>query len=76
MILACAIGWSNKVLFVIFENGQYAADQVYLDESNYKKSAKRLFVCLYRACTLHRSNVLCLNKNGKIYDNVAKADFS
>ena len=35
-----------------------------------------LSVYIEHAHWLHRSNVLCLNKNGKIYDNVAKADFS
>ena len=31
------VGWSDIALFAIFENGHYAADQVYFYESNLKK---------------------------------------
>ena len=34
-----ALGWSDLALFVIFENGKIAADQVYFFILNSKKSA-------------------------------------
>ena len=34
-----SLGWSDIELFAIFENGHYAADQVYFYQSNSKKSA-------------------------------------
>ena len=36
---ASSIGWSDIYLFLIIENGHYAADQVYFYESNSKKWA-------------------------------------
>ena len=33
------VGWNDLVLFAIFENGHFAADQVYFYEFNSKKSA-------------------------------------
>ena len=32
------VGWNDKALLAIFENGHYAADQEYFYESNSKKT--------------------------------------
>ena len=37
---ASSIGWSDIYLFLIIENGHYATDQVYFDESNSNKIGK------------------------------------
>ena len=52
--------------FVIFEHCHQIC-------SRKRKTVQNGFLSVYID---HRSNVLCLNKNGKSYDNVAKADFS
>ena len=37
LVVQCTVGWSDLALLAIFENGHYAANQIYFYESNSKK---------------------------------------